>query len=25
LVLERRAEARRWFDRTTALIDAARS
>jgi DNA-binding SARP family transcriptional activator len=25
LALERRAEARRWFDRTTALIDAARS
>jgi hypothetical protein len=25
LALERRAEARRWFDRTTALIEAARS
>jgi hypothetical protein len=25
LALERRAEARRWFDRTTALINAARS
>jgi hypothetical protein len=25
LALERRAEARRWLDRTTALIDAARS
>jgi hypothetical protein len=25
LALERRAEARRWFDRTRALIDAARS
>jgi tetratricopeptide (TPR) repeat protein len=25
LALERRAEARRWFDRTVALIDAARS
>jgi DNA-binding SARP family transcriptional activator len=25
LALERRAEARRWFDRTAALVDAARS